>query len=436
MKKLVRVLLTGVLFVSFAFSCAAAQTLPETTKYQSTEDIVIEAVENLAAYATTDSSIELRWDEVKFADGYNVYRLNEKTGKYKLVGTVDENSFVVSGLSPGSKYTFKVRALRVDGGQVRLGEKSKTALVAVTAPKKIASVRSEEIGEDYITLSWSASKGASAYEVWLFNRQTDQFTLFGITQNEQMTVDGLKSDSIYGFRVRACKSEENAVAYGEFSYFDEYTDTKELPYTKAQAAKLYNDSINAAKTAENMTVSYHKKVETETESCSKYSLIRTVRNIMNLFEGEVKKEYVFKNGEADGKTPDNTIQPINADARIRAADILSFEAVKNKKTRVLTVRLKEDDAKYDGKKTAAAKHNSRLLKTVKLQSLKTAPISVNSANKHFSGAQASLTLAANGKVKELTIQSGVTVDAACSVSVVDFSAKVGYTISETYSFRY
>lgn len=66
-------------------------------------------------------SATIRWTGVKGATGYQVYYKSERTNGYVLLGTVGagSTSFVDTGYTTGSKYTFAVRATKsVDGGYI------------------------------------------------------------------------------------------------------------------------------------------------------------------------------------------------------------------------------------------------------------------------------------------------------------------------------
>ncbi|MCD8096319.1 MAG: fibronectin type III domain-containing protein [Ruminococcus sp.] len=77
----------------------------------------------MKASTCTSNAIRLNWKKVK-CDGYKIYQ--KVNGKYKLIATVrdsDTTTYRVSGLSSGTKYSFKVRAYRKDtAGKVVYGK--------------------------------------------------------------------------------------------------------------------------------------------------------------------------------------------------------------------------------------------------------------------------------------------------------------------------
>lgn len=438
MKRFISLLFALIIAVC-VFPCAFAATETEISDVSAStaqaQVIKPEKVTGLAVYETTQTSIELKWNSAKNADGYNVYIYNETAKKYKLKGTTEELTYTVEGLTAGTVYKFKVTGLRAEDGEIIKGV-SGEALTAVTVPKSVSKIVTADISENSVSLSWSASKGATQYEVWVYKTEEDKFVLYGITQQRSMTVKSLQSNSVYTFKIRPCITAENAVAYGDYTVHIEYTDTNSLAYTKAQAARSYNSAVNSTKAVNDMTVTLNKSVTTNTLSCSKNSLLRTVKNMMNLFAGEMEQTYVFKNGTSGDVTPLSLIEPIKKAASLRADDIKSFSVSKKKSTTTLKLTLKEDEAEYDGKTTQNAKHNARAIKTVKIGSFKTQPVSVNSAVQYISGADISAVISSKGRLKKLSISSPATVKADCSVSTIDFETEVSYVIDEIFTFKY
>lgn len=97
----------------------------------STSASVLDAPANLDA-TKTKNSVTLVWDEVEGADAYRVYMYDSNTGKYKVYKTVSGESCKVTKLKSGTKYKFKVVALKKSGGKYKAGE---YATISVTTKK-------------------------------------------------------------------------------------------------------------------------------------------------------------------------------------------------------------------------------------------------------------------------------------------------------------
>ncbi|MDE7323846.1 MAG: hypothetical protein K2N73_14245 [Lachnospiraceae bacterium] len=99
-----------------------------------------------------DTEVELKWDAVSGATGYELSFNGETSNE---TGT----SKKVTGLEPNTKYPYKVRTKNADGASAYSPEKT-----AHTAPKSPTGVKAST-DEDSADLSWDASDGADGYEV-------------------------------------------------------------------------------------------------------------------------------------------------------------------------------------------------------------------------------------------------------------------------------
>ncbi len=81
-------------------------------------EIKVSKVDKLTATAGT-SAVNLKWSEVKGADGYQIYYSTSKAGKYKKLKSTSKLSYKKTGLKSGKTYYFKVRAYKkMDSGTV------------------------------------------------------------------------------------------------------------------------------------------------------------------------------------------------------------------------------------------------------------------------------------------------------------------------------
>ncbi len=100
----------------------------------------------------SDTEVELKWDAVSGATGYELNfngEISNETGTSKKV----------TGLKPNTKYPYKVRTKNTDGSSSYSPEKT-----AHTAPKSPSGVKAST-DEDSAELSWDPSDGADGYEV-------------------------------------------------------------------------------------------------------------------------------------------------------------------------------------------------------------------------------------------------------------------------------
>lgn len=376
MKRALTIFLAAVLCVQFILPAFAEDITTVVSAPSVTEapKPAVDKVRNLTASSTGEDGIILTWDDVLSAKGYQVYANDGTFKNYVLLNTVKSNSVRIVELDPGTSYTFKVRAFkRGENGKEIFGEMS-DVISASTAPGKIKSIDTLDITTESVTLTWSAAAGATHYEVYLYDRSKRKFTLYGVIQGKtSFTVSELSENSIYTFKIRPVTVNGNQSAFGTFSKeYSEFTDTTYIPYTNAQAAKLYNTAVNGAKSLENGSVAYHKKVATAVKDCSKRSLLRTCKNLMKLFDGEMKRNYLFRNDGQSTDTMQSLLEPYNRSASLRGSDIYSYSYKKDEKGVALKIKLKSETSAFNGK-TREPSRNKSVMTTVKLEKRRLLP---------------------------------------------------------------
>ncbi len=414
MKKIIYILIVSVLFsVFFAFSAVRAEEINPTGFIRGAAD-----------------SVTFSWESDPEASFYYIYKYNPKTEKYELFRATEENKITADGLENGKVYYFRALPVKIEKGRkvpLTAGEK----ITCVTSPEGTYDISTEDIGKDYIALSWNKIKGASGYRVYIYDEKRADFKLLKTTDKRKTTVKKLKKDKEYKFIVEAYKSKNGAVAYGGKSEaYSEFTHTDGVPHTAAQVAKVYNDLVNKVKNTKNMTVKYTKEIDTEMVFCSKENLAMTVRNIANLYKGVLNKKYVFYGGKSGNATANNLFEPYGKNAGVKKGDIESFEVKKTKDGYSVNFTVKKDNgsrkngAYYDG-----------LLTLKNPASLDTTPLKIRSADTYFDAARVSFSVK-DKRLKNLTLQGSLLSDIKFEVAKTVADTTVGYTLIEKYKITY
>lgn len=77
-----------------------------------------EKVNNITAtHLSKDNFIRLDWNVTEGADFYQVYRSRRKNGKYKLVGTAEDNFFEDTAVKNNKVYYYKIRGVNSQSGK-------------------------------------------------------------------------------------------------------------------------------------------------------------------------------------------------------------------------------------------------------------------------------------------------------------------------------
>ena len=123
-------------------------------------------VNNLRVSSKTKTSVTLKWNAVKRADKYQVYRYEKSTGEWKRLITTSKTSYTASGLSSGTSYKFKVRPYREALGYKYYGDFEDITVKTVSSTSSsdsqyIGKARAKQIALDKAGVS--ASKADFRY---------------------------------------------------------------------------------------------------------------------------------------------------------------------------------------------------------------------------------------------------------------------------------
>lgn len=124
-------------------------------------------LQKLSATALSSSQIKIKWDASPASDyvsGYTIKRSVSSDGTYTTLSTgLKNNEYVDNGLTPESKYYYKVFAGNF------MGDGTESApLMAITLPVTIPQVPANlkaQAGPNLVWLSWSSAKEAASYNV-------------------------------------------------------------------------------------------------------------------------------------------------------------------------------------------------------------------------------------------------------------------------------
>lgn len=89
------------------------------------------APSNVKVVRNSSTSVKVSWDRSEGATAYIVYRATSQNGSYTRLGTVSSLNRVCSGLTTGSTYYFKVRAVTTIGGTEYYGITSEPVRITV-----------------------------------------------------------------------------------------------------------------------------------------------------------------------------------------------------------------------------------------------------------------------------------------------------------------
>lgn len=141
-------------------------------------------------------SASLKWTAVAAATGYNVKRATATSGPWTTIGTTTGTSFTATQLPGGTVSYFVVSYLYADGESLNSAYVSATP-TAPAGPTGLTAVA----GNAKATLSWTASTGATGYNVKRATSTSGPWTTVGSTSSTTFTVTGLTNGTLYYLRV-------------------------------------------------------------------------------------------------------------------------------------------------------------------------------------------------------------------------------------------
>ena len=213
------------------------------------------ATPKLKLSVVSDSKIKLSWKKIARATGYKIYSYDELSGEYTKIKTIKDAStleYTAKKLESGTSYSFSVEAYYKAGGKTIYSKKSavKTATTTgeITPPGKVAGLKATDVGSKSLSLSWSAVKGASGYNVYSYNRSTKKYTKLGTVSATSYSVSGLKEKTTYNYAVEAYKTASGKTVAGAKSDI--------LSVTTAESSQLndFQSIIRSRKFTINYTI--------------------------------------------------------------------------------------------------------------------------------------------------------------------------------------
>ena len=153
---------------------------------------------------SANAQVNLSWTASSGATGYYVKRSTITGGPYSQIGTPSAANFTDTGLTNGTKYYYVVSAYNSYGESANSVEVSATPVAAVPSPPTGLTATP---GNMQVTLTWSASAGATSYNVRRGTASGGPYpTLAGSPTTNALTDSGLTNGTAYYYVVTAVNS--------------------------------------------------------------------------------------------------------------------------------------------------------------------------------------------------------------------------------------
>jgi fibronectin type 3 domain-containing protein len=154
---------------------------------------------NLSATAG-NTSATLQWTGAQGATSYNIYRSTASGQETLLQSGITITSFVNTGLTNGTTYYYEVTSVDSGGEGIRSSEVSVSPHVLPPAPPtNLAAVP----GNDQVGLSWTASSGATSYNVYRSSSSGNEVLYHSGVAGTSYTDTGVTNGITYFYQVIA-----------------------------------------------------------------------------------------------------------------------------------------------------------------------------------------------------------------------------------------
>lgn len=161
---------------------------------------------DIRAQAQGTDSILLTWNAVPEADGYRVYRSEDRTGAYALIGTANSTRLIDTAPNPNTVYYYKVSAFTASE------ESPASAPVSVaTGDQPTLPITPSELNGRNLTCAinvvrWNPVGNVSGYRLYRSEALDGTYVVINETSATQILDKNLKGDTSYFYRVTAFDS--------------------------------------------------------------------------------------------------------------------------------------------------------------------------------------------------------------------------------------
>ena len=174
------------------------------------------AVKNARVTSTTATWITLEWERNANVTGYAIEQY--KGGKWTQIAATKNNTtlkFIVKGLNPDTKYSFRIRAYKTNGTKTTYG--GYVSMAGTTRIANVAKFNATALSQTAVKLSWSRNTIASGYVIEQY--QGGKWTQINVIRDKNVTtmvVGPLAKGTTYSFRMKSFKTVDGSNRFSEY----------------------------------------------------------------------------------------------------------------------------------------------------------------------------------------------------------------------------
>ena len=173
-------------------------------------------VKNARVTSTTATWITLEWERNANVTGYAIEQY--KGGKWTQIAVTKNNTtlkFIVKGLNPDTKYSFRIRAYKTNGTKTTYG--GYVSMAGTTRIANVAKFNATALSQTAVKLSWSRNTIASGYVIEQY--KGGKWTQINVIRDKNVTtmvVSPLAKGTTYSFRMKSFKTVDGSNRFSEY----------------------------------------------------------------------------------------------------------------------------------------------------------------------------------------------------------------------------
>jgi hypothetical protein len=149
-----------------------------------------------------NTQVSLAWTASSGAAGYSVKRSTTSGGPYTKISSPTSPNYTDTDLTNGTKYFYVVSAVNSAGESTNSAEANATPVAPATPPPTPTNLQATA-GNAQVSLTWTASSGATGYHVKRSASSGGPYTQIAVPANNSYTDTGLTNGVAYYYVVSA-----------------------------------------------------------------------------------------------------------------------------------------------------------------------------------------------------------------------------------------
>ncbi|MBQ8028368.1 MAG: hypothetical protein IJ262_03050 [Clostridia bacterium] len=216
--------------------------------------------------------------------------------------------------------------------------------------------------------------------------------------------------------------------------------TSSIPSTTAEIVKAYNDAINGAKKAQNVTVHKVGKVNLECTQCSLAIAKPVINTALPALAKPTDWTGVYANGANvdGGSSLDEVIYPSKKQCTLTEADVASATATANGAGYDIKLVIKAETSTFDGTNTVNPVSHEKAMSPLNLATLEL-PIEgaeITSADMNYPGATCEASVDGQGRLTKLHVYLPMDGTGAGGFKGMSLTVGIAGNMDDTFEFTY